>query len=740
MLFFFEDQFPGMGTTEYVSPPRMQDNSMDDWLLPTLQSRGSKTPDVSPIPPITSIPATPAVSHPTTFSPSREPPTSSTSPNPDSSTTPLSHNPEPSTSPHPEPSTTTTSSNPEPPSTPKTPSPSSPTVLPPLTPNVTSTIDELEHASKSPGLLEVLGRGHRTKKSSVLLKNFVTHAASATPPSHVSPSSTQSSSTTVPGKSLYPIDDYLSTPAFSAAHQAFLATITSDYVPTSYKEAVLDERFNGAMKNEVTALEDNHTWDVTNLPPGKRAIGCGWIFSNKYKADGTIERPKARLVAHGNRQKQGSDYKDTFAPVAKMNTVRFLLKIAAVKRWELHQMDVHNAFLHGDLEEEIYMKLPPGFKTDDQSKVCRLRKSLYGLKQSPRCWFSKLSKTLVAFGFKQSYEDYSLFSLIDGDKCLHILVYVDDFIIAGNDSSTIHRFKEYLNKSFKMKDLGKLKYFLGLEVARGPEGIFLSQRKYALDIITECGLLGAKPSPVPTELNHKLALAKGPLMDDPSRYRRLVGRLIYLTFTRPELSYIVHLLSQFMQQPRDEHWLAALRVVRYLKGCADQGIMLSSSPDLNLTAFCDSDWSACPLTRRSLSAYIVLLGDSLVSWKTKKQKTVSRSSAEAEYRSMADATCELKWIKRLLQQFGFSHQQPMHLFCDSQSAIHIAKNPVFHERTKHVENDCHTVRDAVQAKLITMEHISTKNQPADLLTKALPAPTFQHLLSKLGIQQISLPT
>lgn len=225
---------------------------------------------------------------------------------------------------------------------------------------------------------------------------------------------------------------------------------------------------------------------------------------------------------------------------------------------------------------------------------------------------------------------------------------MDDFLIVGNDISTIHRFKNYLSKCFKMKDLGKLKYFLGLEVARGPEGIFLSQRKYALDIITECGLLGAKPSPVPTEVNHKLALANGAPLTEPSPYRRLVGRLIYLTFTRPELSYIVHLLSQFMKKPLAEHWLTALRVVRYLKGCPDQGIMLSSTSNLNLIAYCDSDWSACPLTRRSLSAYVVMLGDSLVSWKTKKQKTVSRSSAEAEYRSMADATCELKWLKRLL--------------------------------------------------------------------------------------------
>ena len=196
-------------------------------------------------------------------------------------------------------------------------------------------------------------------------------------------------------------------------------------------------------------------------------------------------------------------------------------------------MDVSNAFLHGDLKEEVYMKLPQGFQGSDPTKVARLRKSIYGLKQSPRCWFSKLSDALKKYGFIQSKPDYSHFSYIRGKVNLHILIYVDDFIIACNDLSTLQKFKNYLCKCFKMKDLGKLKYFLGLEVARGPEGIFLSQRKYALDIITECGLLGAKPSPVPTEVNHKLALANGAPLTDPSPYRRLVGRLIYLTFTRP---------------------------------------------------------------------------------------------------------------------------------------------------------------------------------------------------------------
>jgi hypothetical protein len=242
------------------------------------------------------------------------------------------------------------------------------------------------------------------------------------------------------------------------------------------------------------------------------------------------------------------------------------------------------------------------------------------------------------------------------------------------------------------------------------------------------------------EQQHDLARVEGPLYDDPEQYRRLVGRLIYLTITRPELSYVVHTLAQFMKAPCVPHWQAALRVLHYLKSHPGQGLFLSARSPLRLTAYCDSDWAACPITRRSLSGYFVMLGDSPVSWKTKKQPTVSRSSAEAEYRAMAVVCCELVWLKSLLRSLGVHHSAPMHLFCDSQSAIHIAANPVFHERTKHIEVDCHFVRDLVQSGEVVTHHIRTSEQPADLFTKALGRNQFQTLLGKLGILDLHAPT
>ncbi|XP_078171460.1 uncharacterized protein LOC144565545 [Carex rostrata] len=347
----------------------------------------------------------------------------------------------------------------------------------------------------------------------------------------------------------YPIAHYVNCNNFSMAHRRFLAAVTKEKEPEHFGEAIKNTNWCDAMQAEIEALERNKTWTVEELLQGKITIGCKWVYRIKYNSDGRLERYKARLVALGNCQVEGINNNETFAPIAKIVRVRTFLAVVVAKGWELHQMDVHNAFLHGDLHEEVYMRLPPGFASSHPGKVCRLRKLLYGLCQAPRMWFSKLTATLEAYGFVQSKADYSLFAY---NK--------------GNDGAAIKRFKEYLSNTFHMKDLGVLKYFLGIEIARGPNGLFLSQCKYTLDILAECGLLGAKPAATPLEQNHHLSTATGDLMTDPEKYRRLVGRLIYLTITRLELCYSVHILAQFMQAPLQAHYDAALRVLRFLKG------------------------------------------------------------------------------------------------------------------------------------------------------------------------------
>ncbi|CAL2263146.1 unnamed protein product [Prunus armeniaca] len=293
----------------------------------------------------------------------------------------------------------------------------------------------------------------------------------------------------------------------------------------------------------------------------------------------------------GFNQREGIDFTDTFAPVAKLITVRYLLTVSAARQWFLHQMDVQNAFLHSDLHEELYMLPPPGSRRQgEQQVVCRLHKSLYGLKQALRRWFRKFSSNICGIGFKQSRADYSLFAQVHGSSLTIILLYVDDMIITGNDEEVICKLKHFLGNQFRIKDLKPLKYFLGVEVARSKTGISICQRKYTLDILEEAGLLGAKLAKVP--MNPDITLSStGELLKDPTRYRRLVGKLIYLTITRPEVTYAVNTLSQFMQEPKRQHLDAVNRLLHYLKGAPGQGLLFSTQNKLNLIGYCDADWA-----------------------------------------------------------------------------------------------------------------------------------------------------
>ncbi|KAH9672540.1 protein kinase domain-containing protein [Citrus sinensis] len=509
-----------------------------------------------------------------------------------------------------------------------------------------------------------------------------------------------------PGKK-YPLHNFISYHRFSPAHKSFLSAITSTTEPSIFHEAVKLPEWRKAMEDEITALEKNNTWTLTHLPDGKKAIGSRWVYKIKYQSDGTIERYKARLVAKGYTQTEGIDYHATFSPVAKLVTVRALLSLAAVKGWILEQLDVSNAFLQGDLEEEVYMQVPQGFSKQGEHLVCKLNKSIYGLKQASRNWFSKFSATIQQADFRQSKADYSLFVKTNAKFSTFVLVYVDDIIVAGNDAAEVSRIKDFLAQKLYIKALGKLKYFLGIEVARSSRGIFLSQRKYALDILKDAGLLAGRVSHFPMEQQLRLSSTDGDLLSNPSSYRRLVGRLIYLTVTRPDIVFAVHVLSRFMHEPRTTHMDAAIRVLRYLKGSPGKGILLSSTSDLHIRGYCDADWGSCPTTRRSVTGYCTFLGDSPISWKTKKQNVVSRSTVEAEYRSLADLSCELQWLKALFADLGHLQHDPMTVYCDNQSALYIAENPVYHERTKHIELDCHFVRERVQSKLLLPLHIPT---------------------------------
>jgi hypothetical protein len=539
----------------------------------------------------------------------------------------------------------------------------------------------------------------------------------------------------------HPIDKYVAYAHLSPALRCFATSVSSVGIPTTVAQALAIPSWRQAMEEEMTALDRNHTWALVDRPPGLKPVGCRWVFAVKYHPDGTIERYKARLVAKGFTQTYGIDYEETFAPVAKISSVRVLISLAAIHHWPLYQLDIKNAFLHGDLQQPVYMEQPPGFVAQGgSSKVCRLQKALYGLKQSPKAWFDKLSRALVQFGMKQCYSDYSIFTLLTAKGRVFLIVYVDDIIVTGDDQQGIAELKAYLQSQFHTKDLGQLRYFLGIEVARNDKGISLCQRKYVLDILEETGLMGCKPIATPMDPGVKLCIDKGEPLQNPEQYRRLVGRLIYLTITRPDITFAVSVVSQFMSAPRQPHWETALRIVRYLKAHPARGLFYRANGHLQLEAFTDSDWAGDPSDRRSISGYCTFLGGNLITWKSKKQTVVSRSSAEAEYRAMAHTTCEIIWLRSLLRELGVNVSLPMKMHCDNQAAIHIASNPVFHERTKHIEVDCHKTRENVTEGIISTPYLSTTDQLADLLTKPLFMPRLDFLCSKLGLLDIYSPS
>lgn len=320
-----------------------------------------------------------------------------------------------------------------------------------------------------------------------------------------------------------------------------------------------------------------------------------------------------------------------------------------------------------------------------------------------------------------------------------VLIYVDDLLITGNSTASISELKKFLASNFHMKDLGPVTYFLGLEIDRSSNGFFISQKKYVLDLLQEFGMMQATPLKLPMETHIKRTPDKGDLLPDPTQYQKLLGKLIYLTITRPDLSFPVHNLAQFMQKPTTVHMQAAKRVLRYLLNNPGQGILLASNSAAQLTAYCDIDWASCPTSRKSTTGYCVLFGSSPISWKTEKQSIVARSTAEAEYRAMALTCCEVTWLSSLLKDIGLTNLPPTVMKSDNQAALSIAANPVLHERTKHIELDCHFIRDKIVEGSIVTEYVPSSHQLADILTKPLSVTQHNYLMSKLGVSATPTP-
>jgi histone deacetylase 1/2 len=383
------------------------------------------------------------------------------------------------------------------------------------------------------------------------------------------------------------------------------------------------------------------------------------------------------------------------------------------------------------------MRQPLGYEDKKfPGYVCKLDKALYGLKQAPRAWYSRLSTKLQMLGFKASRADTSLFFLKKGSLVMFVLVYVDDIIVASSIPSATSALLKKLNEDFALKDLGDLHYFLGIEVSKVRDGILLTQEKYDNDILERVGMTQCKPVTSPLSTSEKLSRHEGSPLGpkDATNYRSVVGALQYLTLTRPDISFAVNKVCQFLHAPTTSHWAAVKRILRYLKQSTKFGLKIGKSPSVLVSAFSDADWAGCLDDRRSTGGFAVFLGSNLVSWSARKQATVSRSSTEAEYKAVANATAEIMWIQTLLMELGIRAPRAAKLWCDNIGAKYLSANPVFHARTKHIEVDYHFVRERVARKLLDIEYVSTKDQVADGFTKPLPVrqlEAFKHNLNMI---------
>lgn len=528
----------------------------------------------------------------------------------------------------------------------------------------------------------------------------------------------------------------------------YLAVGTDTDDPQTVREALSGQErdlWKRAMEEERKSLIKNDTWTLADLPAGRKALETKWVFRTKKDSAGRVERHKARLVVKGCSQKEGIDYQETYSPVIRYASVRFLCALASKYALRMDQMDVATAYLHGELEEEIYVTPPKELAEPNQGKkVWRLKKSMYGLKQSGRAWNKKLDGTLKEIGLRQSKADACIYYKKTKDSILIVGIYVDDMLILADGDNTMSKVKAELSARFQMTDLGEARHLLGIRITRDEaEGeVRIDQEAYIRKMLEKFKMMDCKPVSTPNDPNQKLTKEDLPMGDDEANemskvpYKEAIGSLLYASqATRPDIAYAVGLVSRFCQQPRRIHWVAVKRILRYLRGTLSAKLVFSKKGDPNVEGYSDADWANEADDRRSITGNIFKFQSGPISWQSKKQRTVALSTTEAEYMALSATSQEALWIRSLaLELDPEAVSRGLKIFCDNKGAIDLAKNAGYRPRTKHIDVRHHFVREGIERGNIVVEFIPTENMIADALTKGLFGPKLKACTKQMGLK------
>ena len=514
--------------------------------------------------------------------------------------------------------------------------------------------------------------------------------------------------------------------------------------PSSFKEATEcsdSDRWKLAMDAEIASMDSLNVWTLQTLPKDRKVVGSTWVYKKKIGPDGEISSYKARLVAQGYSQQYGIDYQETFSPVIRFESIRTILALSVQHDWKVHQMDVSTAFLNGNMDEDIYMKQPPGYvKKGKEDLVCKLNRSIYGLKQSSRCWYESLNNYLTEIGFEKSSGDACLYVSHKGNEMCLIAVYVDDLLVVSKSDSFLSDVKARLSTRYKMKDLGLANYFLGVNVVQNNDSIFIHQAPYVCSLLEQFNFKNCKPinTPVDTSNNLEKSCEDSDVFDIET-YQSAIGSLLYLSMrTRPDIAFAVSNVSKYCSKPSIKHWSAVKRIFRYLNGTIDLGILYGKNVDSTCIGYSDSDWAGDRDDRKSTSGYCFSMSNGLVSWRSNKQPCVALSTAEAEFVALASAAQEAVWLKLLLSYIDPDcNDDSISINEDNQSAICIAKNPKNNGRTKHIDIKYNFIRELINDGKINVNYCPTYSMLADIFTKGLPAARFIMLRESLGMTVMS---